>query len=75
VLLYIKGDHQTGAGGWLIIFSLVFSLITLLIAGITLMIYAGANGDGFRKTAIATMWFAAFNAVLYFLFGSWIRGF
>jgi hypothetical protein len=61
--IYSNGDWW-GVAPWLIIFSIPICGGTLFIAGAIIKVHANADGDPFRKKAVATIWFLALNALL-----------
>ena len=60
---FSHGDYWN-AEPWLILFSIPVSVVTLLVALITLNIHARAPGDRSRKKVAATKAFLAMNLVL-----------
>lgn len=66
-----SSDYSTAAP-WLVVFSIPICGATLLAAAITLIMYARADGDAFRKKAVATKWFWALNALLIGIAGLWL---
>ena len=69
--VFISGGHSTGAEGWVILLGLIYSSGTLFIAGITLRKHTNADGDPFRKKAVAAKWFGVLNALPIAIAGLW----
>ncbi len=68
--LFSRGDYWNAAP-WLVVFSIPICGATVLVAVITLILHASADGDPARKKAVATKWFWALNALLIVIAGLW----